>query len=58
MLSAMWALLRNVLATTPTSSDDPDYIVVTEASDAGAMEADDELFVKSMRCALQYTGCG
>jgi hypothetical protein len=52
MLSSLWALLRNVLATTPTSADDPDYIVVTEAGDPAGLEADDELFVKSMRYGL------
>ena len=51
MLSSLWALLRNVLATTP-SPDDPDYFVLSEASDASALEADDELFVKSMRFGL------
>lgn len=52
ILSALWGLLRNVLATTPTSPDDPDYIVVTETSDPSPLEADEELFVKSMRYGL------
>ena len=52
MLSSLWALLRNVLATTPTSVDDPDYFVVSEASDPASLEGDDELFVKSMRYGL------
>ncbi len=52
VLAALWTLLRNVLATTPTSPDDPDYMVVTDSVEASPLDGDDELFVKSMRYGL------
>jgi hypothetical protein len=51
VLNALWLLLRNVLSTTPTSPDDPDYVVVSDITEP-LVEGDDDLFVKSMRYGL------